>query len=56
MYVSLAAAESVKKLREIMERRFDTNGKALRIEKVKYCPLEGKSDSGCPIAKYVIRR
>ena len=39
-----------------MEKRCDVEGKALRIEKVQYCAREGQSDTGCPIAKYVIRR
>ena len=29
---------------------------ALRIEKARYCPQEGKTSLGCPMAKYIVRR
>ena len=52
----LGVAKSLKHLRQIMEQRCEVKGRALRIEKAKYCRREGKSSLGCPIAKYVIRR
>ena len=54
--VFLGVARSLQKLRELMERRCEVTGRALRIEKARYCRREGKSSLGCPIAKYVIRR
>jgi hypothetical protein len=36
-----------------METRTGYSGKALRVVKGRYCPKEGKSKSGCPIAKFV---
>ena len=56
VYSHLGYAESLKDLRQILEQRFEVQDKALRIEKAKYCPREGTSILGCPIAKYVIRR
>ena len=55
-YTHLGVASSLVKLREIMEKRCNVSGKALRIEKAVYCAREGKSKLGCPIAKYIIRR
>jgi len=36
-----------------MEKRTGVSGKALRIEEAVFCPKEGKSAGGCPIAKQV---
>jgi len=36
-----------------MEKRTGATGKALRIEEAVFCPREGKSAGGCPIAKQV---
>ena len=56
MFHFLGVAKSIKHLREIMEERFQVKGRALRIEKAVYVKHEGKSQEGCPLAKYVIRR
>ena len=56
LFLFLGVAKSLKHLRQIMEQRCEVEGRALRIEKAKYCRREGKSSLGCPIAKYVIRR
>lgn len=55
-YVHLGHARTLFHLRQLMEKRCGVSGNALRIEKARYCPEEGKSSLGCPIAKYVIRR
>ena len=61
-YTHLGAAASLFQLRQVMEKRCLGNHfrgdprKALRIEKAKYCAREGKSELGCPIAKYIVRR
>ena len=61
-YTHLGAAPSLLELRKIMEKRClgdhfpGDPRKALRIEKARYCAREGKSELGCPIAKYIIRR
>ncbi len=39
-----------------MEQRTGVSGKALRIEHAVYCFKEGKSRTGCPIAKEVVKR
>jgi hypothetical protein len=40
-------------IRAMMEQRTGVSGKALRIEHAVYCPREGKSKTGCPVAKEV---
>ena len=52
----LGVAESVAGIRKMFEQRCGVQGKALRIEKAKYLPREGKSSLGCPIAKSIVRR
>ena len=50
-YTHLGIASSLVQLRQIMEDRCQVKGKALRIEKAKYCRREGKSSLGCPIGE-----
>ena len=52
-YSELGYGKTLKDIRNLMEKRTGLCGKAIRIEHAVYCPREGKSDTGCPIAKEV---
>ena len=56
-YSQLGYGRTLKDIREMMEKRTGVSGPvALRIEQAVYCHREGKSQTGCPIAKEVIKR
>ncbi|KAF6212543.1 hypothetical protein GE061_013068 [Apolygus lucorum] len=55
-YTHLGTAKSLEELRENVEKRTGFTGKALRIEKVLFTGKEGKTTSGCPLGKWIIRR
>uniref|UniRef100_A0A8D8PW25 Methylcytosine dioxygenase TET n=1 Tax=Cacopsylla melanoneura TaxID=428564 RepID=A0A8D8PW25_9HEMI len=55
-YTHLGAAASLPDLRNDMEARSGYTGKQLRMEKILYTGKEGKTTTGCPLAKWVIRR
>jgi hypothetical protein len=52
-YVHLGHARTLAELRTYFERQSDLRGKAIRIEKARYRRKEGRTQQGCPIAKYV---
>ena len=52
-YTHLGRGSTLPELRRTMEERCMVSGPALRIEKAKYVPKEGKTSQGCPMAKYV---
>ena len=55
-YVHLGHARTLPELRSLFEGRCGVKGDALRMEKIKYVPREGKTAMGCPVAKYIVRR
>ncbi|KAL3280838.1 hypothetical protein HHI36_004068 [Cryptolaemus montrouzieri] len=55
-YTHLGCSDSLKNLRKDFECKTGASGKAIRIEKVRYTGKEGKTNQGCPIAKWIIRR
>lgn len=52
-YSQLGYARTMPEIRTMMEQRTGVTGKALRIEHAIYCNREGKSQTGCPVAKEV---
>ena len=52
-YTQLGYARTMPEIRAMMERRTGVTGKAVRIEHAVYCMREGKSKTGCPVAKEV---
>lgn len=52
-YTHLGCANSLKTLRHNLECQTGFNGRAIRIEKVRYTGKEGKTAQGCPIVKWV---
>ncbi|XP_076458182.1 uncharacterized protein LOC143291927 [Babylonia areolata] len=55
-YSQLGVAKDMASLRRMMEERTGLTGKAIRLEKVHYTGKEGRTQEGCPIAKWIIRR
>lgn len=53
IYSHLGAASTLAELRSKLEQHTGQVGKAIRIEKVTYTGKEGKTDAGCPLAKWV---
>ena len=54
-YTQLGCAKTLPEIRTMMEERTGVTGNALRIEQAVYCPKEGKSKTGCPVAKEASR-
>jgi hypothetical protein len=52
-YTQLGFADSFEEVRSMMEKRTGLSGKALRLVEAIYCTQEGKSKTGCPLAKQV---
>ncbi|XP_045469802.1 DNA N6-methyl adenine demethylase isoform X3 [Harmonia axyridis] len=55
-YTHLGCADNLRNLRKDFECKTGVSGKAIRIEKVRYTGKEGKTNQGCPIAKWILRR
>ena len=55
-YSQLGYSNSFEELRLEMELRTGLTGEALRMEEAVYCRIEGKSKTGCPLAKQVSYR
>ena len=53
-YSQLGYCESKEELRRMMESRTGASGPALKLLEAAYCPREGKSIDGCPVAKQVL--
>ena len=52
-YSQLGYGETLRDIRNLMEKRTGLCGNAIRIEHAVYCPKEGRSATGCPMAKEV---
>ena len=52
-YTQLGYADTFDELRVMMEGRTGWTGNRLRMEEVLFCHIEGKSKTGCPLAKQV---
>ncbi|XP_065359292.1 methylcytosine dioxygenase TET isoform X2 [Calliphora vicina] len=55
-YTHLGTASNLADLRREFEERTQVTGRQLRIEKILYSGKEGKTSTGCPLAKWVLRR
>jgi methylcytosine dioxygenase len=55
-YTHLIAAPSSSAIGRIVQLRLRLDASAVRIEKIVYTGKEGRSQLGCPIAKWIYRR
>lgn len=55
-FSTLGTASNLADLRREFEERCQVSGRQLRIEKILYTGKEGKTSTGCPLAKWIIRR